>query len=217
MGIETELVHVPFGSILGSDGKIMKTRSGESVGLRDVLDEAEERALIQVSERNPDLCGDERVAIARLIGIGAVKYAELSQHRMTDYKFDWAKLLSLQGRTAPYLQNAYVRIRSIFRKLGAPFEPVGGFRLVEPGERVLGRKLCLYPEIVPAVLDGFRPNVLATYLYELADTFHSFYESCPVLRAGGDTERSRLLLCHLTAEVLRQGLDLLGIGVPERM
>ncbi|MBC8096775.1 MAG: arginine--tRNA ligase, partial [Akkermansiaceae bacterium] len=217
MGVTAELRHIAFGSILGEDRKLMKTRSGENVPLRDLLLEAQERALKIVEQKNAELDPEEKRQIARAIGIGAVKYADLSQARMTDYVFAWDRMLSLQGNTAPYLQNAYVRIRSIFRKLDGPFVPPGTLIVNEVTEGALTRKLLQFGETLPLVLDDFRPNILANYLYELANTFHAFYESCPVLKAEGPLRDSRLALCDLTARVLRQGLALLGIQVPERM
>ena len=217
MGITGNLRHVAFGSILGEDRKLMKTRSGENVGLRDVLEEAQQRALRIVEEKNPELPPEEKADIARIIGIGAVKYAELSQFRMSDYVFSWDKMLSFQGNTAPYLQNAYVRIRSIFRKLDGEAELPETLALAEPTEFALSKKLLQFGETVPLTLDDFRPNLLANYLYELANTFHGFYEACPVLKSEGATRQSRLALCELTARVLREGLGLLGIQVPDRM
>ncbi len=219
-GHATRMEHIAFGSILGPDGKMFKTRSGESVGLLEVLEEAVERAAVVVAER--DLPEAEKSKIAEVIGIGAVKYAELSQHRMTDYKFSWDKMLSLQGNTAPYLINAYVRIRSIFRKLdsggGCPHTPSpSDVAITEDAERKLALKLAQFSEMVHDVLGDFRPNLLAQYLYELADTFHGFYEACPVLRSEGLTRHSRLVLCEVTSRVLQTGLDLLGIQTTERM
>jgi len=215
MGVKVAPRHIPFGSILGENRKIMKTRSGENVGLAQVLGEALERAETLIAAKNPDLPADERREIARVVGVGAVKYAELSQHRMTDYVFSWDKMLAFQGNTAPYLQNAYVRIRSIFRKAGD--ESFGPVSLGEPAERTLAAKLASYPEVVPLVLEDFRPNLLANYLFELAETFHSFYEACPVLKADAATRSSRLALCALASKVLEHGLGLLGIRCPERM
>ncbi len=221
MGYTVPLTHIPFGSILGEDRKIMRTRSGDNVALRDLLDEAVERALAVVEEKNPELPADEKAEVARVIGLGAVKYAELSQHRLTDYIFSWSKMLSFQGNTAPYLQNAYVRIRSILRRGGLdPDAPGSGGvpTLTAPAEFDLARKLAQFAETIPAVLDDFRPNLLANYLYELAGAFHTFYETCPVLKAGEETQRdTRLTLCRVVARTLRTGLDLLGIEVPERM
>ena len=217
MGITGDLRHVAFGSILGEDRKLMKTRSGENVGLRDVLEEAQERSLRIVEEKNPDMPAAEKAQIARIIGIGAVKYAELSQFRMSDYVFSWDKMLSFQGNTAPYLQNAYVRIRSIFRKLDGEFSLPAALTLADPAEFTLCKKLLQFGETVPQILEDFRPNLLANYLYELANTFHGFYEACPVLKSEGATRETRLALCELSARVLREGLGLLGIRAPERM
>jgi len=217
MGIRSDLEHIPFGSILGEDRKIMRTRSGENVGLADLLHEGIDRARRIVTEKNPDLAEDERESIARAIGLGAVKYAELSQNRMTDYVFSWDKMLAFQGNTAPYLQNAHVRIRSIFRKLDAPFDPPTAITLNAPAERALALKVLQFAETVPLVLDGFRPNLLANFLYELAITFHGFYEACPILKAPEPDRSTRLALCDLTARTLRTGLALLGIDCPERM
>jgi arginyl-tRNA synthetase len=230
-GYTVDLRHVTFGSVLGEDRKLMKTRSGENVPLRELLQEACRRARKIVEEKNPDLSEEEKNEIAEKIGIGAVKYADLSQYRTTDYIFSWSKMLSLHGNTAPYLQNAYVRIRSIFRKADVA-APVGSietlrqsavaansdkFVLVEPAELNLAKRVCQFAEIVPQVLNGFRPNILANYLFELANSFHAFYEACPVLKSQEPARTSRLLLSEITARVLQHGLDLLGIQVPERM
>jgi arginyl-tRNA synthetase len=231
-GYMADLRHIIFGSILGQDRKLMKTRSGENVPLRDLLEEACKRARKIIEEKNPHVSEDEKTDIAKTIGIGAVKYADLSQYRMTDYIFSWEKMLSLHGNTAPYLQNAYVRIRSIFRKAGeaAVATPLRGVEggtghrpvatllvLKEPAEINLAKRLCQFAEIVPQVLNGFRPNILANYLFELANSFHTFYEACPVLRSDEPARSSRLALCDLTARVLQRGLGLLGIKVPDRM
>jgi len=215
-GYTADFHHVAFGSILGADRKLMKTRSGENVPLRDLLEEAMTRARAIIAKKNPELAESERNEIAKIIGIGAIKYADLSQYRMTDYIFSWDKMLSLHGNTAPYLQNAYVRIRSIFRKAGAaPLSqaPVLG----EPPELNLAKRLCQFAEIVPQVLNDFRPNILANYLFELANSFHTFYEASPVLKADEPVRSSRLALCDLTGRVLQRGLKLLGIDVPEKM
>ncbi len=216
-GYTTDFRHITHGSILGEDRKLMKTRSGENVPLRDVLDEAVVRAQKIVEEKNPELPEAEKNQIARIIGIGAVKYADLSQYRMTDYIFSWDRMLSFQGNTAPYLQNAYVRIRSIFRKAGEEFVAPDELVLTEPAELNLARRLAQFAEAVPQVLNDFRPNLLANYLFELANSFHSFYEACPVLKADPPVRASRLALSELTARVLHRGLDLLGIQVPEKM
>lgn len=269
-GQTVRMSHVAFGSILGPDGKMFKTRSGESVGLIEVLDEAVHRAtektddvgrkyrLFKAIEDSQETLGlqkrdlnvpkqmseDEAREAAEAIGIGAVKYAELSQNRMTDYKFSWEKMLSLQGNTAPYLINAYVRTRSIFRKLAsktaaelsstppaseldriADMAP-GGIEthefgedvvIAEDAERALAVKLAQFAETTHDVLQDYRPNLLAQYLYELATTYHAFYEACPVLRAVGAARNTRLMLCEATSRVLKQGLSLLGIKTTERM
>jgi arginyl-tRNA synthetase len=218
MGIDCDMRHIAFGSILGEDRKIMKTRSGENVGLSEVLTEAVERARRMVEARSDKLPQEEMESTAHIIGLGAVKYAELSQNRLTDYVFSWDKLLALDGNTAPYLQNAYVRIRSIFRRAEEDADVSAPIILDEPAERILGLKLLQYAETVPIVLDDFRPNILANYLYELANTFHSFYEACPVLKAPTPAQRaSRLLLSSLTARTLSHGLSLLGIRCPDKM
>ena len=211
--------HIAFGSILGEDRKLMKTRSGQNVQLGDVLEEAVQRAANVVAEKNPAIGEEERNEIAEILGLGAVKFAELSQHRLTDYVFSWDRMLALHGDTAPYLQNSYVRIRSIFRKLGdEAFDPTAAEILPDAdAELALARQLVRFGEVVPTVLDDFRPNLLAIYLLELARSFHSFYEACPVLKAEGAARASRLALCELTARVLERGLGLLGIRVPERM
>ena len=226
-GYTADFRHITFGNILGEDRKLMKTRSGENVPLRDVLAEAIARARKIVEEKNPDLSDGDKIDIAQKIGIGAVKYADLSQYRMTDYVFSWDKMLSLQGNTAPYLQNAYVRVRSIFRKAGennAKIDPPkDGFAaankliLRETAEINLAKRLCQFAEVVPQVLNDFRPNMLANYLFELANSFHGFYEACPVLKTDEPTRGSRLALCELTGRVLQHGLSLLGIKVPEKM
>ena len=209
--------HITHGSILGDDRKLMKTRSGENVPLRELLDEACKRARKIIEKKNPDLSEADKTDIAHKIGIGAVKYADLSQYRMTDYVFSWEKMLSLQGNTAPYLQNAYVRIRSIFRKAGESVPKIDKFTLGDPAEINLAKRLCQFAEIVPQVLNDFRPNILANYLFELANSFHTFYEACPVLKSEEPSRSSRLALCNLTGRVLGRGLDLLGIKVPEKM
>jgi len=216
-GYTADLRHITFGSILGEDRKLMKTRSGENVALRDLLEEACRRARNIIEEKNPDLGEDDRIAIAEKIGIGAVKYFDLSQYRMTDYVFSWEKMLSLQGNTAPYLQNAYVRIRSIFRKAGKSAPKIDRLALDDPAEINLAKRLCQFAEIVPQVLNNFRPNILANYLFELANSFHTFYEACPVLKSEEPARSSRLALCDLSGRVLERGLDLLGIKVPEKM
>jgi arginyl-tRNA synthetase len=216
-GYSADFRHITHGSILGEDRKLMKTRSGDNVPLGELLEEAIARAEKIVTEKNPDLPPNEKHAIAKIIGIGAVKYADLSQYRMTDYVFSWDRMLALQGNTAPYLQNAYVRIRSIFRKAGGEFRPPDKLDLREPNELALAKRLTQFAEVVPQVLNDFRPNLLANYLFELANVFHGFYEACPVLKAEEPARATRLALCELTARILQCGLRLLGIGVPEKM
>jgi len=216
-GHKADFRHIPFGNILGEDRKLMKTRSGENVPLRQVLEEACARARKIIEEKNSDLADAEKSDIAQTIGIGAVKYADLSQYRMTDYVFSWDRMLALQGNTAPYLQNAYVRIRSIFRKAGDATPKIEKFVLNETAEITLAKRLCQFAEIVPQVLKDFRPNILANYLFELANSFHAFYEACPVLKSDEPVRSSRLALCELASRVLQGGLDLLGIKVPEKM
>jgi arginyl-tRNA synthetase len=216
-GYTTDLRHIIFGSVLGEDRKLMKTRSGENVPLREVLDEGCRRARKIIDEKNPDLSEEEKNDIAEKIGIGAVKYADLSQHRTTDYVFSWDRMLSLHGNTAPYLQNAYVRLRSIFRKAGEAAPKIDKLILSEPAEIDLAKRVCQFAEIVPQVLNGFRPNILANYLFELANSFHAFYEACPVLKSEEPARSSRLALCQLTGRVLQKGLELMGIRAPEKM
>jgi arginyl-tRNA synthetase len=216
-GYTADFRHITFGSILGENRKLMKTRAGENVPLRDLLEEACKRSRKITEKKNPDLSEAGKIDIAQKIGIGAVKYADLSQYRMTDYVFSWDKMLSLHGNTAPYLQNAYVRIRSIFRKAGESAPKIGKLILGDSAEINLAKRLCQFAEIVPQVLNDFRPNILANYLFELANSFHAFYEVCPVLKSEEPARSSRLVLCDLTARVLQRGLDLLGIKVPEKM
>lgn len=211
------LAHVWFGSILGDDGKPFKTRSGDTVKLVDLLDEAEERAFKAVTEKNPDMEESARREIARVVGIGSIKYSDLLPNRQSDYIFSWDKMLSFQGNTAPYLQYSTVRVRSIFRKLDSEFTMPAELSISEPAELALGRKLLQFGEVLPQVLDEFRPNLLANYLYELAGLFHSFFEACPVLKSEGAVRESRLALCELTGRTLKTGLGLLGIESPERM
>jgi len=216
--IKTNLKHVSFGKILGDDKKPFKTREGAVPDLSSVLQEAVDRARKVVEEKSNNLSEEEKNNVAERIGIGAVKYAELSQARVSDYVFSWNKMLSLQGNTAPYMINAYVRTRSIFRKLGEDSPEISEkLSISADAERTIAMKLCQYGEIVPEILSDHRPNILATYLYELAQSFHSFYEQCPVLTTEGITRNTRLALCQTTSAVLKHGLGLLGIFPPEKM
>jgi arginyl-tRNA synthetase len=218
---KVKLAHVGFGKIMGDDGKPFKTRSGDTVKLGDLLDEAEERAFKIVSEKSPELPEAQRKEIARVIGLGAVKYADLLPNRQSDYIFSWDKMLALQGNTAPYLQYAYARIKSIFRKSemeSAIRNPQSAIALAAPEELSLAKHLLNFGITLEAVADELRPNYLCNYLFELAGKFTSFYENCPVLKADSKAARdSRLELCDLTARVLKQGLETLGIEVVEQM
>ncbi len=219
---KTKLAHVWFGSILGEDGKPFKTRSGETVRLSELLDEAEERALRVVTEKSPDLAETDRRRIASIVGIGAVKYADLLPNRQTDYVFSWDKMLALNGNTAPYLQYAYARIQSIFRKGNilekAPNNADLKTLLLEaPEEITLAKHLLKLDLVLEAVAEEYRPNFLCNYLYELAGHFTSFYENCPVLKSAPAQRESRLLLCNVTARVLKLGLAVLGIEVLDQM
>ena len=213
-----KLAHVWFGSILGEDGKPFKTRSGDTIKLSDLLDEAEERALKVVTEKSPELPEAQRKEIARVIGLGAVKYADLLPNRQSDYVFSWDKMLALHGNTAPYLQYAYARIRSIFRKAA---ETSGSekreLNLNAPQEVALAKHLLNFGLSLEGAAEEYRPNFVCTYLYELAGHFTAFYENCPVLKATQQERASRLLLCKLTGYVLKQGLDVLGIETLEQM
>jgi arginyl-tRNA synthetase len=217
-GFDTmKLEHVWFGTILGPDKKPFKSREGENVKFRALLDEAEERAGKLIAEKRPDLGEHERVALARIVGLGALKYADLAQNRNLDYVFSWEKLLAFDGNTAPYLQNAYVRIRAIFRKAGREEAPRAKVILAEPAELALSGKLLDFADSLLLAAEECRPHYLCNYLFELATAFHKFYEACPVLSAEPAVRDSRLVLCDLTARTLRQGLNLLGIEVVEQM
>jgi arginyl-tRNA synthetase len=217
---KARLAHVWFGSILGEDGKPFKTRYGETVRLSELLDEAEERAFQLVSEKSPDLPEAQRREIARVVGTSAIKYADLLPNRQGDYVFSWDKMLALNGNTAPYLQYAYARIRSIFRK-GNVEQGVSHvtpkLQLATPEELALARQLLNFGLVLEAVADDYRPNLLCNFLYELAGRFTAFYENCPVLKAEAEQRASRLTLCDLTARVLQQGLGVLGIETLEQM
>jgi arginyl-tRNA synthetase len=212
-------VHVAFGNVLGSDRKMLKSRSGEPVRFVDVVDEAIERATASVCEKNPGLPSDEQVEIGRKVGTGALKYADLSTDRIKDYVFDWDRMLAFEGNTGPYLQYAHARIRSILRKAGdsdaAP--PSGSSVVKEKEERDLILHLLQFDAAIHDTLDKYSPHRLCTYLFELAQSFTSFYEACPVLKADPQTRLLRIVLCEQTAGVLALGLGLLGIEAPERM
>jgi arginyl-tRNA synthetase len=221
-GGKVKLDYAPFGTMLGEDGKPFKTRSGEIVKLKELLDEAEERALKVVTEKNAELPEDQRKQIARAIGIGAVKYADLSKDRISDYVFSWDKMLAMDGNTAPYLQYAYARIRSIFRKAGGepagePSGSGGKIQFDTPHELSLAKHIVRFGETIESVARDLKPHILTTYLYELATKFSGFYENCPVLQSEEPVRSSRLSLCDLAARTMARGLDLLGIEHPEQM
>ncbi|WP_434321362.1 arginine--tRNA ligase [Haemophilus influenzae] len=214
------LEHKNFGMMLGKDGKPFKTRTGGTVKLADLLDESIERATVLINEKNTNLSNDEKEAVIEAVGIGAVKYADLSKNRTTDYVFDWDNMLSFEGNTAPYMQYAYTRIRSIFNKtninstalLAAPLT------IKDDKERTLAIKLLQFEEAVQTVGKEGTPHMLCAYLYELAGIFSSFYEHCPILNAEDESIKlSRLKLALLTEKTLKQGLELLGIKTVEKM
>ncbi len=216
----TELTHVAFGNVLGADRKILKSRSGEVVKLDALLTESVERAAVAVKEKNAELSAAQQAEVARQIGIGAVKYADLSTDRIKDYVFDWERMLAFEGNTSPYLQYAHARICSIFRRAGIDRAVV---RTLTPtldhvAERALALRLLQFDTAVWDTLEKYSPHRLCTYLYELASEFSAFYEHCPVLRADSEAQKmSRLALCDFTARVMEQGLSLLGIESPEQM
>ena len=214
-----EMRHVAFGNVLGSDKKMLKSRSGDSVKLSSLLDEAVERATTAVREKNPDLEQVTQDAIARMVGIGAVKYADLSTDRVKDYIFDWDRMLSFDGNTAPYLQYAHARICSIFRRAGIDRSSLDGsvLALSAREERELALAVLQFDSAVWDTIDKASPHRLCTYLYEVATAFTSFYENCPVLKSDEPLRSSRLVLCDATARVLKTGLGLLGIDAPEAM
>lgn len=213
---ETYLEHVAFGTMMGDDGKPFKTRSGDLIKLVDLLSEAESRAFDLVSSKNPNMDEATRHTIAHAVGIGAVKYSDLSKHRTSDYVFDWNSMLSFEGNTAPYLQYAYTRIASIFRQAGDV--PAGAeIKLAEPAEHALALTLVQFPDILQQTATETCPHILCSYLYTLATRFSRFYDACPVLKAEGDIRASRLALCKAAAQTMQTGLDLLGIEVLQEM
>ncbi|HEX3356747.1 MAG TPA: arginine--tRNA ligase [Tepidisphaeraceae bacterium] len=216
-GDEVKLDYAPFGTMLGEDGKPFKSRSGDTIKLKELLDEAEERALKVVTDKNPELLEAQRKDIARAIGIGAVKYADLSKDRISDYVFSWDKMLAMDGNTAPYLQYVYARIRSIFRKAGDVNLSDTTIKLDTPYEVSLAKHLLRLGEVIESVARELKPHLLCTYLYDLATRFSSFYENCPVLKSEEPLRSSRLALSDLTARTMGLGLDLLGIEHPEQM
>ncbi|MER6592895.1 arginine--tRNA ligase [Micromonospora purpureochromogenes] len=213
----TRPVHLGFGSILGSDGRMLRSRAGGSVKLVGLLEEAVARATELARAKNPELDAEAAAEIGRAVGIGAIKYADLATDRARDYVLDWERMLSLDGNTAPYLQYAYSRIRSVFRRAGTDARPDAEVLLTEPAERALAFELLGFAGVVAEVERSLEFHHLAGYLHRLASTFSAFYERCPVLRASGELRESRLVLADLTARTLRQGLHLLGIRTVERM
>ena len=214
------LEHHPFGTMMGKDGRPFKTRSGGTVKLADLLVEAVERAERLLHDKNTDLSDEDIKVIARKVGIGAIKYADLSKTRTNDYIFDWDAMMSFEGNTAPYLQYAYTRIRSIFRKANIDPQSFNAeINIVEPQEKALAMKLLQFEEVVDQVSSEGYPHILCNYVYELASAFMSFYEHCPILKDGVDeqSQQSRLQLSKQTSETIAKGLDLLGIEVMEKM
>ncbi len=222
---DIELSHVMFGSVLGENGKPLKTRTGENVKLKELLDEAVQRARAVVDQKNPDLPDDKKAQIANAVGIGAIKYADYSNNRTSDYVFSFDKMLAMEGNTAPYMQYAYARIKSIERKAiekdvdrDKELKLIKSLNLTDPAEIDLAKHLIRYGEAIEAAVADYRPNYLTTYLFELAQKFSTFYTNCPVLKAAPDKRPTRLLLCDLTAKTIKHGLtNLLGIEVVEQM
>ncbi|KPY60189.1 arginine--tRNA ligase [Pseudomonas syringae] len=214
-----QLEHMGFGTMNGADGRPFKTRDGGTVKLIDLLDEAEERAYTLVKEKNPEVAEAELRSIAKAVGISAVKYADLSKHRASDYSFNFDQMLSFEGNTAPYLLYAYTRVAGVFRKLGSAFDASKGeIVLAAPQEQELAARLAQFTETLNNVAEKGTPHVLCAYLYDLAGLFSSFYENCPILGAENpDQQQSRLRLAALTGRTLKQGLDLLGLETLERM
>ena len=214
-----QLEHMGFGTMNGADGRPFKTRDGGTVKLIDLLDEAQERAYTLVKEKNPEVAEAELRSIAKAVGIGAVKYADLSKHRTSDYSFNFDQMLSFEGNTAPYLLYAYTRVSGVFRKLGGSFDASQGRIMLEaPQEQDLAARLAQFAETLNNVAEKGTPHVLCAYLYDLAGLFSSFYENCPILGAENpEQQQSRLRLAALTGRTLKQGLDLLGLETLERM
>jgi arginyl-tRNA synthetase len=214
---DVDACHVPFGTVLGPDGKPFKTRAGGTVRLTDLLDDAVARARAVVTEKNPDLGAEQLDEIAEQAGIGAVKYADLSNSRIKDYTFDVDRMVALTGDTGVYLQYAHARIRSILRKAGDTDARIDPTLTLEPAERVLALELDSYGAVLADVRVTLEPHKLCGYLFGLARAFTAFYEACPVIQAEEPTRSNRVALCHLVAQTLSHGLDLLGIPAPERM
>ena len=215
---ETQLEHMPFGTVMGSDGKPFKTRSGGVAKLSSLLEEAQERAYQLVASKNPEMSEEELRNIGRVVGIASVKYADLSKNRTSDYVFNWDTMLSFEGNTAPYLLYAYSRVASIVKRSEIDVANLTGeISIDEPQERALAVKLCQFEEAIQQVANDGMPHFLCAYLYDLAGTFMTFYEACPILNAEDDVKNSRLQLALNTASTLKLGLSLLGIETLERM
>nr|WP_285892381.1 arginine--tRNA ligase [Vibrio intestinalis] len=216
---EVTLEHHAFGMMLGKDGRPFKTRAGGTVRLADLLDEAEERAIKLIESKNPDLAAEEKAKIATTVAMAAVKYADLSKHRTTDYIFDWDNMLAFEGNTAPYMQYAYTRVASIFAKAGISMDNLAGeIKVTDEKEKALIAKLLQFEEAVQSVAREGQPHIMCSYLFELAGQFSSFYEACPILNNEDEgVKQSRLKLAALTAKTIQQGLSLLGIDTLERM
>ena len=212
------LQHLAFGMMMGDNGKPFKTREGGTVRLTDLLDEAEQRALAIIKEKSAKLDETQKQAVAHAVGVGAVKYADLAKNRTGDYIFNWDTMLALEGNTAPYMLYAYARIASIFRNgEAAGISVTGEINVEHPSERNLALRLLRFEDSIDTVAQECTPHVLCAYLYDLAGAFMQFYEACPVLKAEPETQQSRLRLCQLTANTLKQGLELLGIKTVEKM
>ncbi|MFT5756173.1 MAG: arginyl-tRNA synthetase [Alteromonadaceae bacterium] len=214
--------HCPFGMMMGDDGTPFKTRTGGTIKLAELLDEAVIRASKLIQEKNPDISQSDLLTISEKVGIGAVKFADLSKNRTSDYIFSWETMLSFEGATAPYLQYAYSRIQSIFSKAKDNNEQsinTAVLQIIAPQEKALALKLLQLEDVIDAVVSECTPNLLCNYLYELSSLYMSFYEACPILKddISMDVQQSRLLLCQLISQTLKQGLDILGIDVMERM
>jgi arginyl-tRNA synthetase len=220
MGYRQRFAHVGFGTILGADGRPIKTREGSAIRLADLLAESVQRAKAIIAEKNPDLTPEERERVAEAVGIGAVKYADLSQNRASDYRFDWDKLLAFDGNTAPYLQYVHARIRSIFRKAGEPdwtLPADATLAITHESERALTLRLLRFADAAHDVPAEYTPHVLTEHLFNLAQAYNGFYRDCPVLASEGVTRLTRLALCDATARQIRLGLELLGIEAPDKM
>jgi arginyl-tRNA synthetase len=212
--------HCPFGMMMGDDGKPFKTRTGGTIKLAELLDEAIERASVLIKEKNPEIEADALAYIAKKVGIGAVKFADLSKNRTSDYIFNWKTMLSFEGATAPYLQYAYSRIQSIFNKAGVTSENLQTtISVVEEQEKALALKVLQFEDVIDAVISECTPNLLCNYLYELASLYMTFYEACPILKydVSNEVKMSRLALCNVISQTLKQGLDILGIEVMDTM